>query len=139
MMSSCGASGTDSPTGQPTTSSPAASSAPAATTPTGDTALTIVVRDAAGTSRTWQLTCSPPGGTHPDPASACRALERFGATALPPVPKGRMCTQVYDGDETAAITGTWRGQPVGSRFSRTNGCEIGRWNALVPLLPAGGS
>ena len=63
-------------------------------------------------------------------------LETVGDSALPPVPKGTMCTQVYGGPETATITGTWRGRQINSQFSRTNGCEISRWNALTGVLPA---
>ncbi len=83
---------------------------------------------------TWQLTCDPPGGTHPDPATACRVLEENEA-ALAPVDPAKMCTQVYAGPGTATVTGTWRGRDVDSRFKLTDGCEIARWEALVGLLP----
>ena len=46
------------------------------------------------------------------------------AQSLPPVPKDKACTQIYGGPETASITGTWRGQPVMSRFARNDGCQI---------------
>ncbi len=92
--------------------------------------LTIVVDDGSGTKTTWQLSCDPAGGTHPDPEAACRALAEHGETALPAVPKDQMCTQQYGGPETATITGTWQGEPVNSTLSRKNGCEIARWDAL---------
>lgn len=101
----------------------------------GETDLTVVVDDGSGATKTWRLTCDPPGGTHPDPAAACEALAARGETALPPVPPDRMCTQQYGGPETAQVTGTWRGRTVSARFAKTNGCEIGRWNALSGLLP----
>jgi hypothetical protein len=63
-------------------------------------------------------------------------LEKAAATALPPVPAGRQCAQVYGGPETATIQGSWRGRPVDSKLSRNNGCEISRWKALEGLLPA---
>jgi hypothetical protein len=66
-------------------------------------------------------------------------LDQNGATALPAVPKDRMCAQVYGGPETATITGSWRGQPVTSRLSRVNGCETSRWSALEGLLPKAGA
>ena len=100
------------------------------------TDLTIVSDDGAGKTETWKLTCDPAGGTHPDPQAACAALAARGATALPPVPEDMMCTQQYGGPQTAKITGTWKGQAVDATFSRTNGCEISRWNALKGLLPA---
>lgn len=135
-MSSCDA-GADS--SLPTASSSSAPLPTASTpAPAGDE-LTIAVRDASGASITWRLTCSPPGGNHPDPATACRVLEQHAAAALPAVPKDRRCSQVYGGPETATVTGRWQGQAVRSTLSRINGCEISRWNALVGLLPAGGS
>jgi len=108
------------------------------TTTAADDALRIVVRSAAGAASTWRLSCSPPGGSHPDPAKACQVLDENGASALPRVPAGRQCAQVYAGPETATITGTWQGRPVTSRLSRTNSCESGRWKALEGLLPKGG-
>jgi hypothetical protein len=105
------------------------------------TDLTIVSDDGNGKTETWQLTCDPAGGTHPDAAAACAALEAKGKTALPPVPKDMMCTQLYGGPQTAKVTGTWKGEAVDASFSRKNGCEISRWTALTGLLPkaAGGA
>jgi Subtilisin inhibitor-like len=100
--------------------------------------LTIVVDDGAGTATTYHLTCEPPGGDHPRPEVACRVLSANGARAFPPVHPDMACTQIYGGPETAHITGTWRGQPVDSRLSRQNGCEIARWKALAGFLPRGG-
>ena len=119
-------------TAQPSgsTSEPPADSAPAD--------LTIVVNDGSGTE-TWHLTCDPAGGTHPDPQTACRVLAANGAKALPPVPADLMCTQIYGGKQTARISGTWRGTSLDAQLSRTNGCEIARWDALLGLLPRGGA
>jgi hypothetical protein len=101
--------------------------------------LIIVVRAGPGGSPlTWRLTCAPPGGDHPDPETACRVLEQNGDRAFAPVPRNRRCTQVYSGPETATVTGTWKGKPVSSRFSRNNGCETARWAAVVGLLPKPG-
>ena len=129
---------TDPGPGAPTAASPSGRG-PGSASPTPSAAwgeLTIVVRDATEQESTWTLTCDPAGGTHPDPAAACAALTVHAAAALPPVAKDAMCTQIYGGPETASITGTWQGQPVRSTFSRTNGCEIARWNMLKGLLPA---
>jgi hypothetical protein len=105
-------------------------------TPAGPDELIIVTRTGKGPAVTWQLMCNPPGGSHPDPATACRVLEEHGDQALPPVPGGTACTQIYGGPEQATITGSWHGRPVRSSFARTNGCEIARWTALTGLLPA---
>jgi hypothetical protein len=83
--------------------------------------------------RTWTLTCDPPDGTHPSPEAACRAIEA-AAHPFAPVPPDMLCTQQYDGPETAKIAGTWRGVPVHASYKRTDGCEIARWNALVAVF-----
>jgi hypothetical protein len=108
-------------------------------TPTDGTDLTIVINNGSSPTVTWRLTCNPPGGTHPNPEAACRALEANGAVALPPVPKDKACTQIYGGPETASMTGTWHGQPVMSRFARNDGCQISRWKLMEGLLPPGGT
>jgi hypothetical protein len=131
-------------TPEPSTTPPEQTPAPSGTggggsdDAAGGTRLTIVLDDGSGAARTWRLTCDPAGGDHPDPAAACAALAANGAAALPPVPKDRMCTQIYGGPDTATVTGTWNGQKVSATFKKTNGCEINRWKALEGLLPATG-
>ncbi|WP_049580702.1 SSI family serine proteinase inhibitor [Streptomyces sp. SBT349] len=97
--------------------------------------LVITVAD-SGTSAdgTYELTCRPAGGEHPDPAAACAALERQ-AEPFAAVAADAMCTYVYGGSATATIKGVWDGKAVDARFDRTDGCEIARWDALVPALP----
>lgn len=81
----------------------------------------------------WTLKCNPPGGSHPDAKKACAALAKsknpFKAT-----PKNRMCTQIFGGPQKAKIDGTWNGAKVDATFSRKNGCEIDRWNAIKTVL-----
>jgi hypothetical protein len=128
LVAGCGAASSDTVTPQ----------APASSTGAGvNTNLTIVVVD-NGKTDNWTLSCDPAGGTHPNPTAACAALTAKGRTAIPPVAKDVMCTQIYGGPQTAKITGTWQGQPVNATFSRHNGCEITRWKALTGLLPATG-
>ncbi|MFI7408167.1 SSI family serine proteinase inhibitor [Streptomyces sp. NPDC049627] len=101
--------------------------------------LTITVRDAGGgDDGTRELYCHPSGGDHPDAADACAALDRgarWGKDAFAAVPEGGFCTMQYGGPATAHVTGTWAGRPVDARFDRSDGCEIGRWDRLVPVLP----
>ncbi len=102
--------------------------------PSARTELTIVVRESAGaTPKTWTLTCDPAGGTHPDPAGACAALAAVKAP-FAPLPSDLACTQIYGGPQTATVTGTYRGKPVNTTFSRTDGCQIARWDGLQALL-----
>jgi hypothetical protein len=105
----------------------------------GLTDLVLVIDDGSGATITWTLTCDPAGGTHPDPVTACRALDAHGASALPAVRRDVACTQVYGGPQRATITGIWQGRPIRSTFSRINGCEISRWDRLRGLLPPGGT
>lgn len=113
-------------------------SEPSPPTP-GPTDLTIVVDDGTGARTTWTLTCDPAGGSHPDPAAACTVLTSKGRQALPPKRKDVACTAVYGGPQTATVRGTWQGRQVFSTFSRTDGCEINRWDLLKGLLPYGGT
>lgn len=66
-----------------------------------------------------------------DTARMCDGLT---AEILDPVPDDQACTMIYGGPQTATITGTLNGEDVDSSFSRTNGCEIARWDALVKVL-----
>ncbi|MFG2355129.1 SSI family serine proteinase inhibitor [Streptomyces sp. NPDC048521] len=105
--------------------------------------LTVVVRH-AGTERdgTYEVSCHPDAGRHPDVAGACRMLDtytRWGRDPFAPVPPDSICTMVYGGPATAHVTGTWAGRPVDATYDRGDGCEIGRWDRMVPLLPKPGA
>lgn len=106
--------------------------------------LTIVLAD-TGNPRAdgeYRLECGPVGGNHPRAEDACArldALAREGKDPFAPEPEDQLCTMQDGGRATARITGTWHGQRVRSEFSRTNGCEIRRWNSLEPVLPRGRS
>lgn len=66
--------------------------------------------------------------------AACRELEAVPSETFDKVPPGRACTEIYGGPETLRVVGRIGGSRVDSRFSRINGCEISRWDALAPLL-----
>jgi hypothetical protein len=88
----------------------------------------------------YELDCDPAGGTHPEPQEACDAIQRAedeaeGGDAFAPVPENALCTYMYGGPATAEVEGTWEGEPVSATFERSNGCEIARWDRLVPALP----
>jgi hypothetical protein len=82
----------------------------------------------------WTLRCGPLGGTLPRRARACArllALRRpFGG-----VPKGIACTEIYGGPEVAEVRGRLRGRRVAARLTRTDGCQIERWNRVRFLFP----
>ncbi|MFF8031301.1 SSI family serine proteinase inhibitor [Streptomyces sp. NPDC016626] len=106
--------------------------------PHGDR-LVVTVRDAGGgADGTYEVRCRPSGGSHPDPAGACAAVERntrWGEDVFAPPPRDAACTLQYGGPATARVTGTWAGRPVDATYDRANGCAIARWDRLVPLLP----
>ncbi|MER6671997.1 SSI family serine proteinase inhibitor [Streptomyces sp. NPDC000983] len=100
--------------------------------------LTVTVRNAGDADGRYELYCHPGAGDHPDVSGACAALDRgttWGKDTFAPVPEGSFCTMQYGGPATAYITGTWAGRPVDARFDRGDGCEIARWDRLVPVLP----
>lgn len=101
--------------------------------------LTVTVRHAgAGRDGTYRLSCHPGSGSHPDVAGACGVVDgntRWGSEPFAPVPPGSVCTMRYGGPATAHVTGTWAGRPVDATYDRSGGCEIDRWNRMVPLLP----
>ncbi|WP_406008014.1 subtilase-type protease inhibitor [Streptomyces sp. NBC_00637] len=101
--------------------------------------LTVTVRQAGGRADgTFELYCHPGGGSHPDVENACRAVDRnarWGRDTFAPAPADGICTMRYGGPATAHVTGRWAGRPVDATYDRSNGCQIERWDRLVPLLP----
>jgi hypothetical protein len=95
------------------------------------TSLTIVVTPAEGAEpSTYQLTCDPAGGDHPQAEQACAVLAKAGASVFDPVPDDTSCTTVFGGPQTATVTGTYAGKDVDATFNRADGCEIDRWEKL---------
>jgi hypothetical protein len=82
-----------------------------------------------GEARSATLRCDPDGGSHPDPNGACDVLLQH-EDALQPTPGDVACTEIYGGPQLATINGPG----VQAVFSRTNGCEIARWDALKAVL-----
>ena len=128
------------PEPEPTAPTPSATTPEPPAAPGPVTASLTVTLDETGSGavRTLTLTCDPVGGDHPDPAAACAALAAAGPAAFDPPPADRMCTEQFGGPQVAVVEGTVGGVPVSARFSRTDGCEIGRWDALAPLLGSTG-
>ncbi|MEW2221628.1 SSI family serine proteinase inhibitor [Streptomyces sp. NPDC006990] len=116
----------------------AATVSPADRRPAADLTFTVTRSGRAARDGSYTLRCHPAGGEHPAPGRACAALDRAaseGRDPFAPVPGDAVCTMIYGGPAQAHVTGTWRGRKVDARFSRTNGCEVARWNRLVPALP----
>ena len=84
------------------------------------------------------LTCSPAGGSLPDPERACDRLASLERPFLRP--GGQIaCTEIYGGPAVAEISGTFNGTEVDASFARSDGCEIALWDRhqfLFPVQPA---
>ncbi|MGW0736360.1 SSI family serine proteinase inhibitor [Streptomyces sp. NPDC002851] len=107
--------------------------------------LTVTVTQTrAGNDGTYELHCGSHGtfnGLHPDAAAACDRLKELtdeGVDPFAPTPTRAMCTMQHGGPGTARITGVWQGRTVDATYDRGNGCEIERWDRLVPVLPETG-
>jgi hypothetical protein len=95
--------------------------------------------DASATAVTWTLRCNPPGGSLKRPTIACHRLASGGSKLFAPLPKDSVCTEIYGGPQKARVVGVLAGKRIWATFTRTNGCEIGRWKRVSPwLLPPGG-
>ncbi|MFG1998103.1 SSI family serine proteinase inhibitor [Spirillospora sp. NPDC048911] len=117
-------------------SSPGNSSATTSVAPSGSPNATLTVQvkaSAKAPAKTWTLSCDPAGGDHPKASQACTAVTQAKDPFKPP-PADQMCTKIYGGPEIATVKGTWQGKPVNAKFSRTDGCELSRWDKLAPLF-----
>lgn len=105
------------------------------------TSLRIAYWDGPGdaTDMVWTLRCDPPSGSLSRPTVACRKLAAGGPGLFAPLRPDAVCTEIYGGPQRARVTGLVAGKHVWATFTRTNGCNIGRWSRLAPwLLPPGG-
>ncbi|GAA2957315.1 SSI family serine proteinase inhibitor [Kitasatospora cinereorecta] len=105
------------------------------------TRLTVTVSESGNPAAdgTFELECGPAGGSHPSAQRACELLDEAaesGENPFVPTDRNAMCTLQAGGPAAARVSGTWEGESVDARFSRANGCEIARWNNLVPVLPS---
>ena len=91
--------------------------------------------EAKGNPQRTRLSCNPASGDVPDPAAACALIAVKGAALFEPTPADTACAELYGGPQEARITGSAFGQDVDSRFSRNDGCEIVRWDAIESFVP----
>ena len=87
-----------------------------------------------GAPREWRLHCDLAGGTHPAPEKACEQLFEL-ADPFAPTPGDAVCSEIYGGPAVAEVEGLFRGETVDATFTRTDGCEIGRWDRHAFLFP----
>lgn len=84
-------------------------------------------RRGVGEPKTYSLRCDPPGGSFPDPEEACDRLDDVDQPFVETA-QDAICTEQYGGPQLASIQGVYRDEGVSTRFDRTNGCEIARWD-----------
>lgn len=135
-----GSPGSISPSPGPFNPSPSATPPVTGPAAAGTTDLTITVTATQGAQPLiYRLVASgattDPVSTVPDPAAALAALKLSGEKIFfPASAPPQNCTQQYGGPEVATVTGTFEGRSVNAAFSRTDGCQISRWQALAPLF-----
>ena len=77
---------------------------------------------------------SSSSATSPTDSQACGAAAGVSAADLRETGGDVACTQIYGGPEEATIKGTIRGEDVDATFTRSDGCEIARWDKVKDLL-----
>jgi Subtilisin inhibitor-like len=110
---------------------PGAASSPAPVKPKVSLTITVL----GGSSKTpkhWTLQCEPAGGTHPDPAAACRALLAVKNPFAAP-PPGHMCPDLLVSSARAIFNGTWFGTKVDKTIT-DGGCYLARWDKLGQVV-----
>lgn len=105
--------------------------------------LTIDVTADGQAIRSGTLSCGETAsgtGHLADPAAAQAACDllRSNAAMVTRLVDGpdpdRICTMQYGGPDEARITGEIDGRPVDTVVNRTDGCAIGEWDTLVPVV-----
>jgi predicted small lipoprotein YifL len=84
----------------------------------------------AGDATVRELECPP----HADDPKCVRVAE-LGPDVFAPVPGNAACTQIYGGPQEARVEGAIEGTPVDAELSRSNGCEIARWDGVRAIVP----
>jgi len=115
----------------------------------GDEDETGVGEDPAGGAVSFMVTLDPdgPDGKRRQLAEevgceagsddvVCQAVAELDPADLAPASPDAACTELYGGPDTVSLEGTIRGEQVDVELTRSNGCEIERFDAAVPVLQA---
>jgi Subtilisin inhibitor-like len=128
VLGACAESGT---TGESSGPSPAEAAGGA-----GDELVVEIDRGDGSAPERYTLNCADVGASdHPTAQAACDHLAAMDQP-FAPLPADAICAQVFDGPETAHVTGRWRGEPVDLQLARNDSCRTGQWDGLGPLLPS---
>ena len=108
--------------------------------------VTVWPHGQAGKGRGYGLPCGGGGGEFgsgsgiqmlPHRRAACRRLSRLPISAFAPVSRNVAFTEVYGGPQVATVVGRIAGKSFNATFSRTDGCQIARWDRVRFLFPSG--
>lgn len=97
----------------------------------------------AGGGTELEITLDPDGPRGEEPMVASEACDagafhahcaRLKPTDLAPLDPATPCTEIFGGPDVVTIEGTIDGEEVNAALNRSNGCEIERFDRLVPLL-----
>jgi Subtilisin inhibitor-like len=108
------------------------SSGAAASAPKVSLDMTVTTGRPGAKPQHWTLRCDPPGGTHPDPAAACRVLLAAGAP-FAPLHKHVECPMIMASSAKATIKGTWFGKKV-NMVLVDGGCAMARWAKIGQIF-----
>jgi hypothetical protein len=92
--------------------------------------VTVQPKGPDGPTRRRRINCERLG----EGSAECRRLDKLTAKRMAPVPATVACAQIFGGPAQARVTGELRGEMIDARFSRTNACQIRRWNDNSALL-----
>jgi len=73
-------------------------------------------------------------GRKPIERDVCAALDVVAPGVFQKIGENRVCTMIYGGPATATMRGTYDDGLVNATFNQANGCEIGRWNQVLPVF-----
>jgi hypothetical protein len=101
--------------------------------PAAKISLHVTVKSPGSKVQRWTLRCDPPGGTHPNPAAACRVLIAAKRSVFLPLKNSVMCPMILANAKRATITGIWFGKRIHTTLY-DGGCWIGRWSKIGAIF-----
>jgi Subtilisin inhibitor-like len=103
--------------------------------PAAKISLHVTVTSRGSKPQRWTLRCDPPGGTHPNPAAACRVLlgKSVKNSLFLPLKRGVMCPMILASTKRATITGSWFGKRLHT-ILYDGGCDLGRWTKIGAIF-----